>query len=273
MPTPIEPTFVDTTAGRFVTLSWGDPSAASKLLLVHGFNQTAHSWVEVGPRLARDRHVVAFTQRGHGDSLRAPGHYGREEMTDDIARVADEAELSRFALLGMSMGAVHALCFAARHPSRVERLVIVDYAPRVQAGGVDKIKMMLMRTWSSFDEAVAEVHMFNPRRSEANIRERLRHTIREHEGRWRWKVDEAFATERRFSGKGDDMWAVVDAIECPTLLVRGGESDLLSEQAAEELITRLGDARLVTVEGAGHSVAGDQPAAFADAVGAFLNEG
>lgn len=272
MPTPTESTVLDTPAGPFASLSWGAPEAPRRALLVHGFNQTAHSWAEVGPGLAKERRVLAFTQRGHGDSLRAPGQYGRDEMTADVGRVADAVGFDRFTLVGMSMGAVHALAYAARNPERVSRLVIVDYAPRVQSVGVDKIKMMLMRTWSSFDEAVAEVRMFNPRRSEENIRSRLSHTIVERDGRWRWKVDEAFAFERRFQKGTDDMWSVVDAVRCPALLVRGGESDLLTEESAEQLIERLGDARMVTIEGAGHSVAGDRPDEFVAAVSPFLDD-
>lgn len=260
--------FLTTSDGQFHVLRWG--SGSRVMLLVHGFNQTAHSWEEVGPRLAElGATVVAFTQRGHGDSLRSPGNYSREVMTQDIGAVADVLELSSFTLVGMSMGAVHALGFAAEQPSRVERLVVVDYAPQVRSEGVDKIKLMLGRSWSSFDDAVAEVRLFNPRRSEENIRARLRHTIAERDGRWRWKVDLAFADEGRFQQASEDMWAVVERTPGPTLLVRGANSDLLDAETAQEMAQRLPGGELCVIPEAGHSVAGDNPDAFVAEVSAF----
>ena len=253
-------TFIDTDVGRFHVLSWGDPDSTRVTLLLHGFNQTAHSWAEVGPALPG--RVIAFDQRGHGDSMRSD---------DDVSRIVEALGVERLAVVGMSMGAVHATTFAAQHPQRVQALVVVDYAPEVETGGVDKIKLMLMRSWSNFDEEVTEVSMFNPKRSEANIRERLSHSLAQKEdGRWSWKVDTAFATESRFGEGAAPMWDNIRAVQCPTLVIRGADSDLLSADMAEKVCDALAAGTLVTIADAGHSVAGDNPKAFISAVAPFL---
>jgi pimeloyl-ACP methyl ester carboxylesterase len=263
---------LETPAGRFHVIEWGiDPRPQQVELLLHGFNQTAHSWTEYAKQAAADARLVAMTQRGHGSSMRAAdGDYGRQTMVDDVIAVADALGLETFTLIGMSMGAVHAITLAAQHPGRVGRLVVVDYAPVVQTVGIDKIKAMVTMRWDSLDDAVRAVRMFNPRRSEENIRSRLRHTMAEQDdGRWGWVVDPAFGLQERFRQGPESMWANVAAVRCPTLLVRGQSSDILSPEMADKMIETLADGRLAVVPGAGHSVSGDNPTGFFEAVRSF----
>ena len=262
---------VDIDSGRFHVLTWG-PDSAPPLLLLHGFNQTAHSWIEFATLAEKDYRVIAVTQRGHGASARAPdGDYSRDAMIDDAEAIADAFNLGSFHLIGMSMGAVHAVGLAARRPDRIARLVAVDWAPEVNPVGVDKIKLMLSRRWPSFDDAVAEVMHFNPRRSESNIRSRLEHTIGESDdGSWTWKVDPAFADSGRFEAEAETMWQVVRKVTCPTLVVRGENSDILPADTAGALRDAFAHGQLETVAGAGHSVPGDNPAGFAAAVLPFV---
>ncbi|HTM19995.1 MAG TPA: alpha/beta hydrolase [Kofleriaceae bacterium] len=243
----------------------------SAVVLVHGFNQTAHSWDEFAERLADGgTRVVAFDQRGHGDSERA-ADYGREAMADDVVALAGALGIERFALVGMSMGAVHSVVAAGRHPGRVRALVLVDWAPEVEARGRDAILKMALLSFASFEEAVAAMHAFNPRRSLDNLRARLRHSMGPgDDGRWRWKVDAAgLGAHPRFREPPDSVWAAVDRIACPTLIIRGGESDLLTADMADQLATRA-RAQVVTIAGAGHSIAGDRPDDFFAAVAPFL---
>jgi esterase len=67
-----------------------------------------------------------------------------------------------------------------------------------------------------------------------------------------------------------DLWGPLGCVTCPTLLVRGAESDILSPEIAKRMMQVLADGRLIEIAEAGHSVPGDQPAAFARAVRAFL---
>jgi pimeloyl-ACP methyl ester carboxylesterase len=265
--------YVDTTDGRFHCLDWGGGAndARPALLLLHGFNQTAHSWDEVAPRLAEAYRVVAIDQRGHGETNAGGGDYGREAMAGDVANIAGALGIAAFALTGMSMGAVHAIVCATRAP-HVRCLAIVDYAPEIEARGVSAIRAMCARSWATFEDAVLDMHRFNPRRTLDNIRQRLRHSLRQApDGSWRWRVDPALAENERFHDSADVMWRFVESVPCPTLMIRGAESDILSDAAAGEMVRRLRRPEAVTVAGAGHTVAGDQPDAFCDAMLPFLD--
>ncbi len=262
---------VDLKPGHFTGMEWGE-RGAQPVVMLHGFNQTCHSWEETAGEIGDDFHVIAFDQRGHGNSLRSTeGDYSRKSMAADVGLVADQFEFDTFVLIGMSMGAANSIEFTSSNGARVKQLVLVDYAPTVETAGVDKIKMLFMHRWDSIDRAVRDVRMFNPRRSEANIRSRLEHTLMQHEdGKWTWKVDPAFATQARFSEGPEVLWERVRRVTCPTLAIRGGESDVLALENAERLINELADGRLEIVAGAGHSVAGDNPEGFLTALRPFL---
>jgi esterase len=265
--------FVDLAGWRFHYLDRGAADAPAVLLL-HGFNQTCHSWDEIAPRLVSDGlRVVAMDQRGHGDSDPArDGDYGREAMADDVARLADALAIERFVVVGMSMGAVHAALAAVRHPAHVRGLVLVDWAPEVEARGITAIAQIAALVFPSFEAAVAAMHTFNPRRSIENLRARLARSMREDaDGQWRWKVDAAgLAVHPRFREPPDTMWRALEQIACATLVVRGAESDVLSAAAAERVARTVPRAELCTVAAAGHAVPGDNPDGFYAAIGPFL---
>ena len=101
----------------------------------------------------------------------------------------------------------------------------------------------------------------------------MRHAVRPSpDGGLEWKYDKALRDMMRQGGRREtiDLWEPPRRITCPTLLVRGAESDILSPEIAKRMIDALPDGRLVEIPGAGHTVPGDQPEAFAAAVGAFL---
>jgi pimeloyl-ACP methyl ester carboxylesterase len=266
--------FIELAGRRFHYLDRGTAGWPAVILL-HGFNQTCHSWDEFAPRLADDGfRVVALDQRGHGDSDPArDGDYGREAMADDVARLADALALERIAVVGMSMGAVHATLAATRHSARVRALVLVDWGPEVESRGAKAIAHVADLAFPSFEESVAAMHAFNPRRSLENLRARLVHSLGQSpDGAWRFKVDAAgLGAHPRFREPPATMWRALEQITCPFLLVRGAESELLNEEVAARVVQTVRGAQLSTIPAAGHSVAGDNPDGFYAAVGPFLD--
>jgi len=270
MPSPRDGT---TTLGsmRFHFLDWGT-EGRPPLLLLHGGAQTAHSWDEVAPDLARDHHVLALDQRGHGDSDRAPGgRYRRDDFVGDVRAFLDDRGWPAATVMALSLGGLNAIAFAATHPERVRGLVVVDVTPTISQGGGKAIAAQLaVRDFGSFEEAVARAQSFNPLRTAENLRERLRHALRETpEGRWTYKFDPAIGgggLETDF----ERLWEQVRTIRCPTLLVRGAQSAILSREAAARFGRELAGSALVEVPRAGHSVMGDNPAGFIAAVRPFL---
>jgi len=256
---------------RLHYIDWG-AAGCPPLLLIHGGAQTAHSWDEVAPDLSRDHHVLAIDQRGHGDTDWAPGgRYRRADFVADIRAFLDDRGWSAATIMALSLGGLNSLAFAAAHPERVRGLVVVDVAPTVARAGAEQIRShVAMRDFESFTQAVERALAFNPRRTRANIEERLRHALRETpEGRWTYKYDPAIGTsglETDFEG----LWEAVRSIRCPTLLVRGAESSVLAEDTVSRFLTDLPGSEAAVVGGAGHSVMGDNPAGFLAAVRPFL---
>ena len=252
---------------RFHYLDWGT-AGAPPVLMLHGGAQTAHSFDEVAPPTARRHHVVCLDQRGHGDSDWAP-RYRRVDFVGDTSALIDRLGWRTASLVGMSLGGLNSIAFAAAHPERLRALVVVDVVPSVAPEGREAIaKQLSVQEFASFDDAVAAAHAFNPRRTLENIRERLGHAMRGFpDGRWRYKFDPEIGDA---AGDIERMWAEVRRIRCPTLLVRGAESPILTDEGTARFLRTVPGSRAAEVAGAGHSVMGDNPAGFLAAVAPFL---
>ena len=259
---------------RFHYLEWGKPSAPLMVML-HGALQTAHSWDEVARVLAADYHILVLDQRGHGDTNWAPdGDYKMEAFQRDINGFVTGLKLEPFILIGLSMGGRNSIYYTATRPEQVRALVVVDIGPETMKEGRKNIQRFASRTeeMDSFEEFVEQAHKFNPRRSVENLRERLKWNLRQlPSGKWTWKYDQVFRSEEMEQVRGRvDLWPFVRRIQCPTMLIRGALSDVLSGDAARKVVEAIPGCRYAVVEGAGHTVAGDNPEGFLAAVKPFL---
>lgn len=258
---------------RFHYLDWGSESKPPFVLL-HGGAQTAHSWDDFAPTVRDDYHVYALDQRGHGDSQWAPdGNYSRNTQCEDVAAFVAALQLPSFVLAGLSMGGINAITYTARYPETVRALIIVDVGPEIQTRGRENIQNFTrIDELDSFEAFVERAHRFNSRRSLENLRQRLSHNLRQlPNGKWTWKFDQQRLGGGGRSGVGPEgLWEDVHKIHCPTLIIRGGESDILTPEAAKRLQAAIPNSRLTVVPGAGHSVMGDNPEGFAAAVQEFL---
>jgi pimeloyl-ACP methyl ester carboxylesterase len=258
---------------------WGNP-ANPTILMVHGFGVSGHMFDEFAQR-AQDRyHLVAIDQRGHGDSdWSAEGDYSRDAFVEDLEGFRKSLGLEDIILMGHSMGGLNAVAYVNRYPAQVKALVLVDVGPEAAKEGVDNIVRFTRGPDElDFDEFVEMAHRFNPRRSLENIRERMRHRLRQTEGgKWTWKFDKRFREQDGVLKVGselsnDEMWQLFRSVHVPTLLVRGSESDVLTQEVAERVVSEMEKAKLALVPGAGHSVPGDNPDDFTEAVESFLTE-
>jgi pimeloyl-ACP methyl ester carboxylesterase len=132
----------------------------------------------------------------------------------------------------------------------------------------------------SVEEFVQHSLALNPRRDPVLLRGSLLHNLRQlPSGRWTWKYDQRPLLRTRSENVGDRgdrddgmsaIWSLTERVNCPVLVVRGGSSDILSRQGAADLARRFRDGRWAEVPDAGHSVQGDNPAAFVSALQSFL---
>lgn len=260
---------------NFHYLDWGT-EGKPPFVLLHGGAQTAHSWDDFAPVVRSDYHVYALDQRGHGDSDWAPDRdYTRQTQCQDVAAFVSDRGITPHLLAGLSMGGINSITYTARYPERVRALIIVDVGPEIEQKGQENIQGFVagIDELDSFEAFVERAHAFNPRRSLDNLRQRLSHNLKQQpNGKWTWKFDQTRRSSgsMRSSMKPEELWQDVRKIQCPTLIVRGGESDILSPEAAIRLQAAVPNSQLSVVPGAGHSVMGDNPDGFATAVQDFL---
>ena len=267
---------IDLHGQRFHYVEWGN-TAAPPLVFLHGITGHARTWDDEARLLAARYRVLALDQRGHGDSDPAPdADYGDDALLGDLVAFADALALPRLTLVALSLGGRVAINFAGRHPDRVERLVVVDIGPEIAAAGRARVGALMAAAPERFEtreEVVRYLRANAPLYSEAMLRHRAEHAVRPRPGGgFTWKYDRALRDAIR-QGRlrvPADLWPQWRAIRCPVLLVRGDQSDVLSDEIAKRMIDEQPAARLAVVAGAGHTVPGDQPDAFQSLLREFL---
>ena len=256
--------------------AWGNPDGPL-ILLQHGGGQTRHAWKNAGEALGRvGYYAVAFDARGHGDSDWAPdGVYGQDIMVEDLLCLLQALHGRRPVLVGASMGGGTSLVATGEDHVDATALVLVDIAPRIEPAGVEKIGAFMRQRPEGFDsleEVAAAIGAYQPHRAPprdlAGLAKNLRLAAN---GKYRWHWDPRFMVLRREMDKREArLEACARALSLPTLLVRGGLSDVLSEDGAHAFLALCPQAEYANITGAGHMVAGDRNDVFGSAVIEFL---
>lgn len=256
---------------RFHFLEWGDP-ALPPIVLLHGGNQSSHSWDLVSLHLAEHHHVYALDQRGHGDSeWNRELDYSIDAMVADVeAFIADQGIVDPV-IFGHSMGGRVTLSLHLRRPDIARALVIVDMGPEISPEGAATIQNFVVRNieFEDLDEFLDNVERYDPFRTRAHIERTVKYNVlRRVDGRYVSKVD-----HRRIPVPNRDLTLEdMRTIDVPVLLLRGAQSNILEPDAAERFADALPQGRLVTVPNCGHNVHSGNTADFLAAVQAFLAE-
>ena len=263
-------------------LDWGK-SHLPKVLLLHGGSLTAHTWDMAVLGLRDHYHFVALDQRGHGDTgWTDEGDLARDQgdlMLADTTAFVDHLGWTDFALVGMSMGGINTIRYAARHSDRLRAVGIVDVAPVSMAEGQREMADYREATdvLDDFEDFVSRSKTFMPHRAEAHLRYSLYHSLKQLPGGgYTWKRDRRprgpELTDAEQARRTAERWDEVARITVPTVLFRGANSKILSADAAAQMIETLPDGRLVTIPSATHNVHSDNPVDFAAALHEFLSE-
>jgi len=266
--------FVHRGAIKLHHLDWGN-HGRHPVVLVHGSRLHAHVWNHFS-RQFRDRyHIVAVDQRGHGDSGWGPeDSYQFEEFYQDLRAVVEARGLSRFTLIGHSLGGRVSMLYAHRHPETLDRLILVDVTagrPAVPPG-TDLSRIAETPSPREFDSPVAAAAYLAKLMSLAPlhmVEESVRHGLRKTDsGQYTWKYDPALA--HRAASGGLDFWGMVGSIPTPTLLQYGSHSRVVTPELAARMAETMPRCSVERIEKAGHALFTDQPEAFAASVERFL---
>lgn len=263
---------------RLHYLDWGT-AGKTPIVFLHGGGLNAHTWDLLCLVLRRDYHCLALDLRGHGESeWSADKDYSFETQQRDLNGFVDLLGIDSFVLVGMSLGGINAMLYAAEYSQRLRALVLVDVGPDVRREGGRRIARFVQQTTEadSLDELVAQALKFNPSRDPRLLRRSLRHNFRQRpDGKWVRKNDPHHLGQVDMDARIDGLrahWPRIPRISCPTLVVRGARSDVFSDADAEKLAGTLPDGRWTRVENAGHSVQGDNPRGLLNALRKFFSE-
>ncbi|MFF3673094.1 alpha/beta fold hydrolase [Streptomyces sp. NPDC002120] len=263
---------------RLTANVWGEESSPP-LVLLHGGGQTRHAWDRTGPRLAAlGWWVIAPDLRGHGTSAwSADGDYALDLFAEDVRAIV--ARLGgRPVLIGASLGGLASLLAAGEAPrAAIRALVLVDVAHRPDPRGFRRIVAFMRghpEGFADVREAAAAVSAHVPHRPRPADPEGIRTNLRRHGDRWVWHWDprmlDSFDGRMDPPGMAERLLDAARHADVPILLVRGGISDVVREDVAEQFCDSVPRARRIDVLGAGHMVAGDRNDHFLDAIVPFL---
>ena len=247
--------------------------SGTPLIILHGLYGSSDNWITIARQLQEHYTVLLPDLRNHGASPHTPTHT-YEEMVDDLMQFYEETNTKDAYLIGHSMGGKVAMRFAAEHPEKVNRLMIIDIAPKNYLTGDRSfkhirqheliLKLLEHPDLSQFHSRSELDHYFSSKIKEESLRLFLLKNIhRTHQGTFEWKINakvlrdtfDATVSEMDLSWFEDRM----PITNYPVTFVRGLNSEYISDDDWKEIRKIYPEAKLVDFEGAGHWLHAEQP--------------
>ncbi|MGE0848859.1 MAG: alpha/beta fold hydrolase [Hyphomicrobiaceae bacterium] len=273
---------------RLHYVDWGN-AQAPPLLLVHGGRDHCRNWDWVAEALGHDWHIIAPDLRGHGDSQWSQdGSYTMAGYIYDLAQLVHQLKLAPVTIIGHSLGGNIALRYTGLFPESVAKLIAIEGlgpSPRMLAERHKQTFPDRMRAWieeqrglsgrlprrySKIEDAWKRMQEENRHLTPEQARHLTEHGVNQNEdGTYSWKFDNYVRSWPPYDMRTQHMEELWARISCPTLLVYGKES-WASNPAEDGRMRHFKNAKVVTVEGAGHWVHHDKLGEFVALARQFL---
>jgi pimeloyl-ACP methyl ester carboxylesterase len=250
---------------NYKTFGQGEP-----LIILHGLFGTLDNWQTLGKKLAEHYTVYLVDQRNHGRSPHDEAHT-YTAMAEDLHHFMESHWIFKAHILGHSMGGKTAMAFAQHYPDMVDKLIVVDIAPKAYTGGHEEIfKALQSLDLSAIDSRGAAEDMLEAQIKSLGIRQfLLKNLTRSKSGAYRWKMN-LDALWNHYADILDALPGQHAPFEGPTLFVRGGRSDYIQDSDLPDLEAHFPNYQLKTIEKAGHWVHAEAPKALLEALESFL---
>lgn len=245
---------------------WGERDNPRVLICVHGLTRVGRDFDVLAKRLALHYRVVCpdVVGRGRSDWLRDPNYYQLAQYASDMTNLIARVNAQTLHWLGTSMGGLIGMLMAGQTGSPIEKLVVNDVGPTLDAQALKRIGEYLgePKRFTDVDEAtdyIAAVSAPFGLRTRTEWRTITETVLRKEGDGWVLHYDPKIAiafkaaTAETVAVAEATLWALYDQIQCPTLLTRGAETDLLSLATATAMTQRGPKAKLVQFEGVGHA--------------------
>lgn len=261
---------------RLAYLEWPGPSSAPALVCVHGLTRNARDFDTLAEALSDRYRVVCPDMPGRGQSawLSVPEDYAYPLYIADIATLIARLDIATVDLVGTSMGGLIGILLAALPGAPIRRLVVNDVGPVVPKDGLERIAAYVgldpsFPDLDALEAALRRIHAPFGTLSDTQWRHMAVHSARRKpDGTLGLAYDPKIAEPfKKQPIENVDLWSSWDAISCPTLVLRGAQSDILRRRDADAMTQRGPKARLVEFPGIGHApslTAPDQIAAIRD---------
>lgn len=248
---------------RIAYLEWGDPRNKDVLVCVHGLARSSRDFDELARSLCGHFRVACPDLAGRGDSdrLADPALYVVPQYVSDMVTLIARLDAESVNWVGTSLGGLVGMALAAQAGSPIKRLVLNDVGPVIAKVALERIASYLGQTpaFNTMEEAEKYIRAvcapFGPH-TEAQWRFLTETFVRKDaQGKLRAHYDPRIADEykRTLPAQDIELWYLYDAIRCPTMVLRGAQSDLLSRETAQAMASRGPKAKVVEIAGVGHA--------------------
>jgi pimeloyl-ACP methyl ester carboxylesterase len=240
---------------------WGDAANPRVAICVHGLTRTGRDFDVLAEALAPTHRVLAVDMPGRGQSewLADPADYGFPTYLTTLTALIAASGAEAVDWIGTSMGGLLGMVVAAQPNTPIARLVVNDVGPAIEPAALERIRTYVGQdpTFATYAEIAAYVRAisapFGPH-DDVQWDHLVGTMVRQRDdGRWGLIYDPGIAAPFRSSAAPPDLWSTWDAIRCPTLLLRGAISDLLSQETALAMTARGPKPALVEFDGVGHA--------------------
>jgi len=240
------------------------------LIIVHGFLGMGDNWHLLAQQFAKDYKVLVMDMRNHGKSMHSDV-FSLQVMVDDIIETLDHESISKVYIIGHSMGGKIAMQMALENPSRIEKLVVADIAPKAYPPGheevfraLHRINLQTLQSRTEADNLMAQdLADFSTRQF------LLKNLTRDENGDFIWKMNLP-VLEKYYNNISGEVSGTI--YYSPTLFIRGSKSKYILDSDLDMIEKLFPNYILETIENAGHWLHADKPQEFYEVVNGFLSE-
>jgi pimeloyl-ACP methyl ester carboxylesterase len=246
---------------RVAYYEWGAPDNANVVVCVHGIGRNGRDFDVLGEALAPTHRVLAIDMPGRGTSdwLRDPMDYVMPVYLATLTALIAASGVEHVAWVGTSMGALLGIVAAAQPGTPVTRLVVNDAGPTIEPAALARIGQYfgtdpVFASYAELDTYVRTISAPFGTLTDAQWEHVVKYNARQRpDGTWGVGYDPGIAVPFRAQPAPADLWPLWDRITCPTLVLRGERSDLLSADTARAMRERGPRPRVVEIPGVGHA--------------------
>ena len=248
---------------RMAYTEWGDRQNPRVLVCVHGLTRNGRDFDALAEAMSAHYRVICpdVVGRGQSSRLRDPAGYGVPQYLADMVTLIARLGVDRVDWVGTSMGGLIGMALAAQEGTPIGKMLLNDVGPLITLDALKRIAAYVGMdpTWPTFDEALAYVKLisapFGPL-TEAQWWHLTENSVAQRtDGRWGFLYDPQIAASFKasFADQDINLWPFYGLIKCPTLVMRGAESDLLTRETWQQMGEYGPRAKLVEVPGVGHA--------------------